>query len=203
MTRARWPEPARGSGDEQMELIDMHRSVLVLVDYQLRLLPALHRADEVLAHAQRLARTAHQLGVPIVGTEQNPQRLGSSDPVLAALCTRMLEKHAFDACADGLLAALPRPRGLDGPRHVVIAGCEAHVCLLQTSLSLLAAGDRVWVVGPACGARSPEDHDLAMQRLRQAGAVVVGTEMVCFEWLRDCRHPRFKALLETIKSRRL
>ena len=84
---------------------------------------------------------------------------------------------------------------------MVIAGCEAHVCLLQTALGLLRAGQRVWVVAAACGSRSPADHALAMQRLQQAGAVIVSGEMVVFEWLRSCRHARFKPVLEQVRQR--
>jgi nicotinamidase-related amidase len=84
--------------------------------------------------------------------------------------------------------------------EVVIAGCEAHVCLLQTALGLLRAGLAVWVVAPACGSRSAEDHALAMQRLSVAGAVIVSLEMVAFEWLRTCEHARFRAVLSLLKT---
>jgi nicotinamidase-related amidase len=83
---------------------------------------------------------------------------------------------------------------------VVIAGCEAHVCLLQTALGLLRAGRRVWVVGPACGSRTADNQTLALQRLAAAGAVVVSAEMVIFEWLHHCRHPRFKEVLAVVKA---
>ena len=86
------------------------------------------------------------------------------------------------------------------PPQVVVAGCEAHVCLLQTALGLLRAGRRVWVVAPACGSRRSADHALAMQRLSQAGATLVSSEMVLFEWLADCRHPQFKPVLQLVKD---
>jgi hypothetical protein len=74
------------------------------------------------------------------------------------------------------------------------------VCLLQTALGLLRNGRRVWVVEPACGSRRPSDHRLAMQRLGAAGATLVSTEMVLFEWLRECGHPRFKSVLQLVKG---
>jgi nicotinamidase-related amidase len=108
----------------------------------------------------------------------------------------------FDACADGLLerlhAACGGKNGAIG--DVVIAGCEAHVCLMQTALGLLGAGVRVWVVAEACGSRTAENHDLAMQRLRQSGAGIVSVEMAAFEWLRSCEHERFKAVLALLKA---
>jgi hypothetical protein len=110
----------------------------------------------------------------------------------------------FDACADGLLeaiAALPAPATGTAAHDVVIAGCEAHVCLLQTALGLRRAGHAVWVVEAACGSRAPQDKALAMQRLRDAGATLVGVEMVAFEWLHSCRHEGFRAVLPLLKQR--
>ena len=196
-----------------MNAIDPDRSVLVLVDYQQRLMPAIDRGEQVLAQALRLAEVAGELGIPVLGTEQNPAGLGANVPSLRQRCASTLAKMHFDACEDGLLALLgsARPRPSEGGNpgaqpltsvaDVVIAGCEAHVCLLQTALGLLRAGQRVWVVAAACGSRSPADHALAMQRLQQAGAVIVSGEMVVFEWLRSCRHARFKPVLEQVRQR--
>jgi muramoyltetrapeptide carboxypeptidase LdcA involved in peptidoglycan recycling len=72
--------------------------------------------------------------------------------------------------------------------------------LMQTALGLLRAGLKVWVVAPACGSRSAQNHELAMQRLRQAGAGIVSLEMVAFEWLQTCGHERFKVVLKLLKE---
>jgi nicotinamidase-related amidase len=170
-------------------------SVLVLVDYQQRLLPAIHRGEQVVAEATRLADAAHVLGIRVLGTEQNPAGLGPNVEAIRQRCQSTLAKTHFDACEDGLLDAL----GDAG--EVVIAGCEAHVCLLQTALGLLRSSRRIWVVGAASGSRSPADHQLAMDRLRGAGAVIVSPEMVAFEWLHDCRHASFKPVLQMFKNR--
>lgn len=183
-----------------MNRIDAARSALVLVDYQQRLLPAIHDGERVLAEALLLADVATELGVPIIGTEQNPAGLGPNAAALSQRCARLLPKMHFDACEDGLLEALPKAAH-GAPIDVVIAGCEAHVCLLQTALGLRRAGHAVWVVGPACGSRAPDNHALAMQRLAGGGAVIVSTEMVAFEWLHDCRHERFKPVLQRLKAR--
>lgn len=181
-----------------MDTIDASRSALVLVDYQARLLPSIAGAPAVLRQAVLLAQAARDLGIRVLGTEQNPQGLGPNVADIRELCERTLSKTHFDACADGLLQALDEAPA--APTQVVVAGCEAHVCLLQTALGLLRGGRRVWVVAPACGSRRSADQTLAMQRLLQAGASVVGSEMVLFEWLGDCRHPRFKQLLQRIKD---
>ena len=181
-----------------MKLIEPAQSVLVLVDYQQRLLPAIHRGAEALAQAVRIADVAHELGIPVFGTEQYPQGLGPNDDAIRQRCDATLSKTHFDACADGLLELLPLD-GLGAPREVVIAGCEAHVCLLQTALGLLSAGLKVSVIAQASGSRAAENHELAMQRLRQAGADIVSVEMVAFEWLRHCKHKRFKPVLKLLK----
>lgn len=177
-------------------LLSAAHGQLVLVDYQARLMPAIHDGEAVVANALRLARLAQALGLPCWGTEQSPDKLGPNLPELRALCRHTVAKTAFDATADaeagGLLAALA-PGAAAGRQQVVVAGCEAHVCLLQTALGLIGAGYAVSVVADACGARAAASHALAMARLRQAGASLVSTEMVGFEWLRRADHPAFKA----------
>lgn len=180
-------------------MIDPLRSVLVLVDYQAKLLPAIAGGDRALANAVRLAEAARLAGVRIVATEENPAGLGPNDPAIASRADETLAKRHFDACGDGLVARL----GVEGrppPAQAVIAGCESHVCLLQTGLGLLAAGLRVFVVADACGSRSASDHAAAMARLRDSGAVGVTVEMAVFEWLRTCDHPRFREALALVKQ---
>lgn len=197
-------------------LIEVHDSQLVLVDYQARLMPAIHGAQEVLANAQRLAQAARVLQVPAFATEQNPQRLGENPAALRALCDRVLAKMHFSAVADGLVPLLrPPARAASGnarslPKHlqkperatrqsVVVAGCEAHVCLLQTALELLDEEFEVWVVTDACSSRTERNRDAAFDRLAGAGAELVTTEMVLFEWLRSADHPAFREVLPLIK----
>lgn len=181
-----------------MDAIDVRAGALVLVDYQARLMPAIDDATRVTANAVLLARAANVLGVAVIGTEQNPARLGPNAEPIRAECRVTLAKTHFDACADGLLPALDDAR--PGLSQVVVAGCEAHVCMLQTALGLLRAGLRVWVVANASGSRRASDHAAAMARLTQAGATVVTLEMVLFEWLGDCGHPRFREVLELVKA---
>jgi nicotinamidase-related amidase len=177
--------------------IERDRCALVLVDYQQRLMPTIHGAGSVVDEALFLGEAARVLGVRAIGTEQNPGGLGPNVASVRALCERTLPKMHFDACRDGLVAALAET----DVRGVVIAGCEAHVCLCQTALGLLRAGLTVAVVAEACGSRRPQDHALAMQRLASAGATIVGGEMVAFEWLGTCEAPAFKEALKLLKRR--
>jgi len=199
-------------------LLDAQESQLVLVDYQQRLMPAIDDAAQVLANAQRLAQAAQALQVPVWGTEQNPEKLGPNDAALRSLCRETLSKMHFSACVDGLVQLLrppvrqPAGNARSLPKHlqkpaatqperpsIVIAGCEAHVCLLQTALDLLDEEFEVWVVTDACGSRTVRNRDAAYDRLAGAGAELVTTEMVLFEWLRTCEDPQFKAVQALIK----
>jgi nicotinamidase-related amidase len=182
--------------------MDARRCSLLLVDYQARLLPAIHDGPRVVANALLLADAARLLGVPVLGTEQNPAGLGPNVEAVRQRCASTLAKMHFDACEDGLLVQLDALGDLpEVLPEIVLAGCEAHVCLLQTALGLRRAGREIWVVADACGSRQPADHALAMQRLLDAGARIVGTEMVLFEWVHDCRHPAFKQVLALVKTR--
>ncbi|ABD70041.1 isochorismatase hydrolase [Rhodoferax ferrireducens T118] len=199
-------------------LLDAAQSQLVLVDYQNRLMPAIFEAPLVLANALRLAQIARLLEVPIWGTEQNPSKLGENAPELRALCAQTLSKMHFSGVEEGLGEWLrPPAKPVAGnarslPKHlqkptanaserntVVIAGCEAHVCLLQTALHLLEDEFEVWVVTDACSSRTERNRDAAFDRLAGAGAELVTTEMVAFEWLRGAEHPHFKAVQNLIK----
>lgn len=199
-------------------LLDVADSQLVLVDYQTRLMPVIHDAPQVLANAVRLARMARLLRVPVWGTEQNPGKLGANDPDLRGLCQKTLSKMSFSAVADGLVdwlrpASRPLGNARSLPKHlqkpaaspaserntVVIAGCEAHVCLLQTALELVEQEIDIWVVTDACGSRTERNRDAAFDRLAGAGAELVTTEMVAFEWLRTAEHAAFREVHALIK----
>lgn len=199
-------------------LIDAQESQLVLVDYQTRLIPAIHEGPLVLENALRLARAARLLQVPAFGTEQNPSKLGENAPELRALCEQTLAKMHFSACEEGLSEWLrPPAKPVQGnarslPKHlqkpaqsapersaIVLAGCEAHVCLLQTALELIEQEFDVWVVTDACSSRTERNRDAAFDRLAGAGAELVTTEMVAFEWLRTAEHPAFREVQALIK----
>lgn len=178
--------------------IDPLKCAVVLVDYQERLLPAIQRGTEIVAEAARLADCARVLGIRVIGTEQNPRGLGPNAPPIRERCDTTVAKMHFDGCVDGLAHVL-RASGPPDTADVVVAGCETHVCLMQTALGLQRAGFRVWVAANACGTRFSVDHDLALERLRQSGAVLASVEMIVFEWLRTCEHEHFKAILEVLK----
>ena len=200
-------------------LIDVEESQLVLVDFQARLKPAMFDAEATWANAARLAKLAADLGLPVWGTEQNPSRLGEMPPEIRAHCRNVLAKMQFSAVEEGLGEWLqpeptqaPRGNARSLPRHlqkpqaaaqerksIVLAGCEAHICLMQTALDLLEDEFEVWVVTDACSSRTERNRDAAYDRLAGAGAELVTAEMVAFEWVRSAEHPDFKLLQSLFK----
>jgi nicotinamidase-related amidase len=176
-------------------LLSAERSVLLLVDLQQQLMPAIHGGESVVARAARLAEAALLLGVPVLATEQYPAGLGPTVAPLAGYPRATMAKTTFSAAADpAFLALLPA-----GTREVVIAGCETHVCVLQTALELLGSRHRVVLAADAAGSRDPADHRAAVDRARQHGVEVVTSEMVLFEWLRDSRHPNFRQVHKLLR----
>jgi len=158
-------------------------------------MPAIYDGDAVVSRAVRLAEAARLLDVPVRATEQYPAGLGKTVPALAAYPQSTMTKTTFSATEDaGFSALLPA-----GTSEVVVAGCEAHVCVLQTVLGLLGLGHRVLLAADAVGSRDPADRAAAIDRARQHGAEIVTSEMVLFEWLRDARHPKFREVQNLLK----
>lgn len=173
-------------------LIRPEASLLLHIDLQERLLPAIDGGDVVVANAIWLTKIARRMGIPIGATVQYPQGLGGFAPALAELLMpgETVEKIHFSAQHEGSLAALP---GFERPQ-VVVTGSESHVCVLQTVLELHAAGKHVFVVADAVGSRRAGDKALAIDRMRSAGVHIVSREMVAFEWLQRAGNDIFREI---------
>ncbi|HLF58073.1 MAG TPA: hydrolase [Alphaproteobacteria bacterium] len=179
-------------------LIERDRSCLLLIDVQERLLASMDNAARLVSNCAVLLKAAARLGVPVLASEQYPKGLGPTVPELAALVPEgaPVTKTEFScAAAPGYLDRL-RETGRD---QLVLAGIEAHVCVLQTALQLRDLGYKMFVVADAVSSRKPESAALAVSRMRDAGVVPVTTEMVLFEWLGRAGTPEFKELSALIK----
>ncbi len=176
-----------------MKTIDRDHSTLLIIDIQGRFMPAIEDGSAVIANARRLVDAAAILEVTILFTEHNPVGLGPTVPELTP-SGPVAHKMTFDAVrSPGFLDRFPAERA------IVVAGCEAHVCVLQTVLGLLTHGRQVFVVRDALGSRRPESKETAVRRMERHGAEIVTTEMVTFEWLTTCEHPRFREVVALIK----
>ncbi len=191
-----------------MELLDRSRSILLVVDLQGKLVGMVERSAPTLAATKRLMTLAEFFEVPVVLTEQYPKGIGPTHPEIRAafdalsVPKRTLEKTTFGCAGDPRFVPLLnelRPRG-KAPRQVVLAGIEAHVCVTQTTIALLQAGDQVYLCWDAISGRGEEYRRNALERLAQAGAVITNHESVGFEWARDKNHPRFREMSDLFKQ---
>lgn len=176
-------------------LLEAAKSILLVVDVQARLLPAMAEPDLVTGNSVKLVAAAKRLGIPVLVSEQYPKGLGPTVEALAGAGT-VLAKMSFSCAADpGIATALERA----GRRQIVLCGIESHVCVLQTALGTKAKGYDVAVVWDAVSSRKLADKDLAAHRLRANGVALIGTEMAIFEWLGVAGTSEFKELSALIK----
>jgi nicotinamidase-related amidase len=183
--------------------IGVSESVLVVVDVQDKLLPFIDRTPSLLLNIAFLLDAAKLLEVPVLATEQYPKGLGPTTAVIAERLARPIpEKTAFSCCGS---AEFAQQIGAMSRARPILVGIETHVCVMQTALDLLERGLHVAIPVDAVAARGAIDHELALHRLERAGALLVTSEMVAFEWLGASTAPAFKAvsLLVQERSRRL
>lgn len=185
-------------------LLSAGRSVLVVIDEQERLLPAIHDSERVVRNTGILMDAAAALDVPLVVSEQYPRGLGATVPAVrtridarAPRDVAVVEKVHFSCAAEpGFLERL----AAFGRDQIVLAGTEAHVCVLQTALGLVETGaGSVVLVADAVSSRTAANAERAIARMERAGIAIVTTEMVVFEWLHRAGTPVFKTVSALIK----
>lgn len=179
-------------------LLHAKTSCLMVIDMQERLVPAMLAPARTLRNARVLLTAARQLSVPALVTEQYPQGLGVTvrEIAEAAVGATVLPKMHFSCMQDAQFAETFRALGR---RQAVIAGMEAHICVLQTAVSLMDEGFEVFVVTDATSSRTADSEKACLDRLGACGAGIVTTEMVVFEWLGKADTPDFRALLPLVK----
>ena len=181
--------------------LDAEKAVLVVIDVQERLVPAMP-ADIYLSVRNTVAmlvEVAGLLGLPVVTTEQYPKGIGHTVPELAAACNEtVIEKVSFGCCGEAtFLEALKST----GRTQVLITGMEAHVCVYQTVLGLLEDGYYVHLIRDAICSRNKTDYLAGVANAGQAGAVVTTAETVMFQMLQESTHEQFRAVSRLVKER--
>ncbi|MCX7817765.1 MAG: isochorismatase family protein [Kiritimatiellae bacterium] len=172
-------------------------TAVVVVDMQERLMAVMPESARLADRARRLVDGARLLGLPVVFTEQAPAKLG---PTVSPLRERIerppVEKVSFSCCDVApfreMIRSLGRPT-------LILAGIEAHVCIWQTARDLLQEGYRVEVVADAVASRDPSHRDLALVRLRDAGAGIACVEMVLFDLLRAAEGTVFREISKLVR----
>ncbi len=184
-----------------MSLCNADQCQLVIVDIQEKLGAAMPGKviNRVVNNVSLLARASGVFGVPVLVTEQYPKGLGPTLPAITSALppgSAQFEKTCFAATQ---LPAFSERLDAAGRRQVLLAGIEAHVCVLQTAVRLHEAGKQVMVIEDAVCSRKLENYQNALDRIRQYGIMVISTESIVFEWLQDKNHPHFKTLAGLVR----
>ncbi|MBM4327859.1 MAG: hydrolase [Deltaproteobacteria bacterium] len=179
-------------------MLGVESAVLILVDFQEKLVRAMFDRETVVQEAVKLVKGAQALGLPILRTEQNPEGLGPTIPELKQLLqgSAPVTKLSFSCC--GEQAFLKKLEELE-PEQVIIAGLESHVCVYQSVLDLLEMVSEVHVVADAVSSRTQLNKQIGLDRCLQEGAFVTSVETVLFELLGVAEGEEFKQILKIVK----
>lgn len=182
--------------NESGTLCNVESSALVIIDIQTHLTAVM--PAKVLARLQRnlglLLNAAGLLNIPVLATEQYPQGLGNLEEDIVKMLPEgsgRYEKTSFSCTGS---EAFCKDLAASGKKQVILAGMEAHVCVIQTALELTGMGYQVFVVADAICSRHRESYETALLRLRSENVSILDAESVAFEWLRDSKHEHFKAI---------
>jgi len=180
------------------ELLSSGRCKLLIVDVQEKLVPAIPVADRLIFECSRLIRAARIFDIPVFATEQYPRGLGGMVPELSQLLDDCPEKVRF-SCAEVLNWGSAAEQD-DERYQVLVAGMEAHVCVLQTVLDLLSQGFMVYVAADAVASRKKLDWKIALRRMEASGAVILTAESAMFEWCGTAGTDRFKQISRIVQE---
>ena len=179
-------------------MISRTAAVLVIIDIQGNLAQAMFGKENIFANAVKLIKAFKTLNLPIIVTEQIPEKLGKTLPQIADEIEGFnpIAKESFSCWGENnfkeRLESLSR-------RHVVLLGIETHVCVYQTALDLLSEGYNVHLVADAVSSRTQENRQIGINAIKSAGAHITSTEMVLFELLRTAADPKAKEFFKIVK----
>jgi len=179
-------------------MLSLDNTVLIIVDVQGKLAQLMHKKEVLFDNLQKIIKGARVLEIPIIHVEQYPEGLGPTIPEVAGLLTDVdtISKLSFSCWGNEQFRA--RLAGT-GRKQVLIAGIETHICVYQTSMSLLSEGYEVHVIADAVSSRTLENKKTALDKIRAAGASLTTTEMAIFELLKVAGGPKFKELVNIVK----
>ena len=179
-------------------MLNAVEAVLVLVDFQEKLANIVDRSDLVAPNVLKMVKGCQALDIPILPTLQVPEKLGPILPILEQPLkgNNRYPKAVFSALREpNFVLALSQVKR----KQVILMGIEAHVCVLQTGFDLLDAGYQVHVLSDGVFSRTAENHDLALNRLHEAGATLSSVEIALFEMIRTSQHPEFRTISKLVK----
>ena len=182
-----------------MNILNENESLILIIDFQEKLINAVFDKEKTEKKAVTLAKTANILGIPTILTEQYPKGLGETIPSIKSAVgenSGYYEKTSFSALDNPLVSDAIHKYN---KKQIVVFGIETHICVNQTVNALIKKGYDVTVVSDACASRSETEHLAGLQRTKDSGAHIITTEIALFEWLKSSTHPKFKEVQGLIK----
>lgn len=173
-------------------------TVLVAIDFQEKLLPAMQGAADVEKNANILISGIKEFGIERIATTQYAKGLGQTVPGIAEALgeCRIIDKSTFSCLGnEEFKAALDAA----GKKSIIIAGIETHICVEQTVLDLIDEGFNVFVAADAVDSRNVRNRDISIERMAAAGAVITSTESILYDLLGGAKAPEFKAISKLVK----
>ncbi len=172
-------------------------TVLVFIDVQGRLAERVAGSEALFDNLRRLLLGMNALNVPVIVTEQIPEKLGPTRAEFQEFITESpIAKSSFSCCSE---PAFFQTLEKTGRKQMILCGIETHVCIYQTAMELLTDGYEVSVVTDAVSSRNPANKTLALRRMEAEGIKLTGTEMLLFELLGNAKDPAFKSILQIVK----
>jgi len=181
-----------------MPLLSVEDAVLMVIDMQGNLYESMQDKELLLENVQKLIRGMQVFGIPVIVTEQIPEKLGATIGPVAALLTDAprIPKSDFSCCGDEkIMQALKAVER----RQVLLSGIETHVCVYQTAVDLLGFGYDVHLVADAVSSRTALNREIGIRKMRDEGVHLASTEMVLFELIRTADDPKFKEIFKIVK----
>ncbi len=179
-------------------MIDSKQCILVLVDAQIKLIEHMSGKDRLVGNLARAVKGALMLDIPVIWTEQAPDKMGRTVPELETLLTRQqpIHKKSFSCCGEPRFMTELEDSGRD---HVFLCGIETHVCIYLSAVDLKAGGYKPEIIADCVSSRKAIDRDIALDRLRSQHILSTCVETFLFEAMGTADHPRFRELIKIIK----
>ncbi len=179
-------------------LLNREDTALLIIDIQENLWNAMYNRDEIEKNARTLVELATKVEIPIILTAQYKKGIG---PAIKSLNERLIDVEEIEKLSFNCFDVEPfRDRLFSVDRKtLLIAGIEAHICVLQTALAAVEHGFRVHIVADATGSRTEKNHKIGLERMRDAGCVITSAETAAFEIIKEAGTPLFKDMLKIIK----
>ncbi len=173
-------------------------NALLIIDTQEKIIRPIFNKDSIIKNIKKLINAYQILEVNIFVSEQNPLKLGVTIPeLLPKAGFRKIEKMEFSLAKIEIFLKELKKKEIT---NLIVCGIETHICIQQTVLDCLHKGFEVILISDAMGSRNRIDHEIALQRMTQRGAILTTTESIIFELCKTADRKEFREIRNIIIS---